>query len=394
MILANIEQLNQFLEETISCEQFIRATFGGPRRGGGNSPWHRVSVRKLGERWQCEYFDERKSFVNNLTDVDLATELNVVLELLFSAIHVTTRLEEIDLRITKKCRILASKSVVAIPSGVVSHNRIKQVPLPEGEVDPLLRVMGILGNDGRVKPTMRGKYTQINEFLKHLLHVFDDTGLRTLGRPIEILDAGCGASYLTLAVHHYLNSRLGIPAHIVGVDINEEMIRKSIDRAGILGAASLKFVCAKIDALDVTPDVVIALHACDTATDAALAAAITRRAKLVLSVPCCHHDLNKQLKAAHAEVLRPILRHGILHERQADLATDAFRALILRLHGYRTDVVEFTSPEHTARNLMIRAVKIGAAEDRQILNEYHAMKRFFGVMPYLETLLPESLFLR
>ena len=152
-----------------------------------------------------------------------------------------------------------------------AHNRAKNVPLPEGRADRLLEVMGIMTPDGRVRPTMRAKYTQINEFLKQLLHVLDDAGLRTLGRELEILDCGCGSSYLTLAVHHYLNDVLGLPARITGVDVNEEVIAKSIEKKERLGAEALSFECGRIRGLQAKPDIVLALHACDTATDEAIA---------------------------------------------------------------------------------------------------------------------------
>jgi hypothetical protein len=251
--------------------------------------------------------------------------------------------------------------------------------------------MGILTSGGKVRPTMRAKFTQINEFLKHLGHVLDDAGIRSLGRPVEILDCGCGASYLTLAVHHYLNDVLAIPARILGVDVNEEVIRKSVERADRLRANGLAFACERIGGIDVKADVVLALHACDTATDDAIAQAIRSEARLLMSVPCCHHALNRELHAAGpADVLRPLLRHGILRERTADLVTDSFRALALRIMGYRTDVVEFVSTEHTARNLMIRAVRGLAVGEPAFVREYCELKSFWGVTPYIERVLGES----
>ncbi len=382
--------LRRWLQTTVASPGFIRATFGGPRRGEPQSPWLRAIVRRLDSKWQFEHFDEKKSFTDNVAAARLAATLDPLIAIAFSSIHITTTDEQTDIRISKKGKITLSVKRVERAQQAVPHNRTKSVPLPEGESNALLEAMGILGPDGRVKPTMRAKFTQINEFLKHLLHVLDESGLRSLGRPIEILDAGCGSSYLTLAVHHYLNSKLGLPANLIGIDVNEEVIRKSTLRAERLGADTLSFVCGRIDRASTTADVVIALHACDTATDAALAAGIRQGSKLILSVPCCHHHLNAQLKAANAGVLRPILRHGILHERQADLITDAFRALMLRIHGYRTEVVEFTSPEHTARNIMIRAVKVSGGDVTPFEEEYHAMKEFFSVTPYLECLLSAS----
>ena len=206
------------------------------------------------------------------------------------------------------------------------HNRVKDVPLPEGRPDRLLEVMGVATADGHVRASMRAKFTQINEFLKQLRHALDDTDLKRTGKAVEILDCGCGSSYLTLAAHHYLNDVLHVPAHILGVDINDEVIRKSIDKADKLGANGLTFECRRIGTADVPADIVLALHACDTATDDAIAQAVRSEAKLLLSVPCCHHDLNKVIRADAANgVLRPVLRHGIMLQRTADLVTDAFR---------------------------------------------------------------------
>ena len=212
--------------------------------------------------------------------------------------------------------------------------------------------------------------------------------MRQLDRPLELLDCGCGSSHLTLAAHHYLNEVLGIPAHLIGVDVNEEVIRKSAAKAGKLGAAGVNFQVNQIAAAAGKPDVVLALHACDTATDDAIARAITSNAKVLLSAPCCHHHLNAQLKpAGEAEVLRPLLRHGLLLQRAADLFTDAFRALALRIAGYKTDVVEFVGSEHTPRNLLLRAVRTEPPGDERFVREYGELKRFLGVEPYLEGVL-------
>jgi len=373
---------------------FRRATFGGAVRGGA-TPWVRVVVRPVamrGERYlQFAYFDRTKCVTKNYLGPEIPAKLDELLALGFAGIHLATGSEEIDVRTTKKGKVLVGRRAGgAVADEPAAHNRAKDVPLPEGRADRLLEVMGVATADGRVRPTMRAKFTQINEFLKHLHHALDDAGLRDLGRPVVILDCGCGASYLTLAAHHYLNDVLGVPATITGVDVNEELIRKSVARADRLGAGQPAFACGTIGDHAATPDVVFALHACDTATDDAIAQAVRGEARLLLSVPCCHHALNRDIRAdGPAAVLRPLLRHGILHERTADLVTDAFRALALRIMGYKTDVVEFVSPEHTARNLMIRAVRGASAGDTGFVAEYRAMCRFWGVAPYIERALGE-----
>lgn len=383
------QSLRQLVTTTVLAADFRRATFVGAVRGPAPSPWVRVVVRPVavrGQRYlQFSYFDARKDVTKNYREPELCSRLNEILDIGYAGVHLSTSAEEVDIRVTKKGRILLGRrQTIATAPEPEAHNRTKDVPLPEGRADRLLEVMGILTRDGRVRPTMRAKYTQINECLKLLAHVLDDAGLRSLGREVEILDCGCGSSYLTLAVHHYLNDVLRIPARVFGVDVNEEVIRKSVARAEHL-AADIRFACAPIGAADAMPDIVLALHACDTATDDALALAVRVGAKLVLSVPCCHHYLNERLRAeGQAQVLRPLLRHGILKERTADLVTDAFRALALRIMGYRTDVIEFISPEHTARNLMIRAVRGAPPGDPAFVQEYVEMRRFWGVTPYLE----------
>ena len=388
------DTIRRIVGDAVRGDDFLRATFGGVVRGPTACPWLRVVVRPVelrGQRHlQFSCFDATKHVAKNFRCDDIAPRLDELLDFGFSAIHLATAAEEIDLRTTKKGKVLVGRRRVTTSLSPEAHNRVKDVPLPEGRADPLLEAMGILASDGKVRAAMRAKYTQINEFLKQLVHVLDDAGLRSLGRPVEILDCGCGASYLTLATHHYLNDVLSIPANLIGVDVNDELIRKSVERSERLGAEGLTFACGKIGAVDAKADLVLALHACDTATDDAIATAILGEAKLVLSVPCCHHHLNDQIRAeGPAAPLRPVLRHGILKQRLADLVTDAFRALVLRIMGYRTEVVEFISTEHTARNLMIRAVRSVPPGDAASIAEYRELRRFWNVTPALEARLGE-----
>jgi hypothetical protein len=396
------ESAREVAFSTVLSEGFLGAKFGGVARSDKTTPWQRVVVRPVeirGERvLQFSYFDDRKCTTKNVSPTEISTPLEELLAVGFAGIHLSTMTEEIDIRTSKKGKVLIGRRGKALAdhqdgratTGVEHHNRTKDVPLPEGKSNRLLEVMGILTTGGQVRPSMRSKFTQINEFLKHLLHSLDVADFKSLGRELEILDCGCGLSYLSLAVHHYLNEQLALPARITGVDVNDEVVRKSVVRAERLSVARLAFECGQIRDARVAPDIVLALHACDTATDDAIAQAITRGARLLLSVPCCHKHLNKAVRPeGEAGVLRPVLRHGILRQRTADLVTDSFRALTLRIMGYRTDVVEFVGTEHTPRNLMIRAArgaKVAQAED---VREYLAMRRFWNVNPYLETLLGE-----
>lgn len=389
------DELLHFIKDAVTGPEFSRATFAGATRGTA-CEWVRVVVRPVeirNERHvQFAYQGAKKVTTKNFLPGEVDTPLNELLGFGFASVHISTRSEEIDIRTSRKGRVHIGRHKMGEPREVEAepHNRVKDVPLPEGKADHLLEVMGIATPEGHIRASMRAKFTQINEFLKQLRHVLDDTDLQKLSREIEILDCGCGSSYLTLAAHHYLNDVLGVPTRILGVDVNEDVIRKSIDRADRLGTNGLSFECRRIGTADVRADIVLALHACDTATDDAIAQAVRSEARLLLSVPCCHHDLNRALQSSAGDgVLRPVLRHGIMLQRTADLVTDAFRALALRIMGYRTDVVEFVATEHTPRNLMIRAVRGAAQGDASHVSEYQEMKRFWGVTPYIEKALGE-----
>lgn len=390
------DSLAQLVTQAVLGDDFRRATFAGALRGGVPWPWLRVVVRPLSLRGepclQFSYFDRKKDVSRNFPVGEASVPLGEVIAAGYSGIHLSTGGEEIDVQTTKKGKILVGRRKADVADGgPQEHNRVKDVPLPEGKADRVLEVMGVMTPDGRVRPTMRGKYTQINKFLEHLEQAIGDAGLREAGRELQVLDCGCGSSYLTLAAHHYLNDVLGVPARVLGVDVNEELIRKSVERSERLGAERLDFACGRIGGLEARPDVVLALHACDTATDDAIAQAVLSGAAVLLSVPCCHKDLNSRIRAeGAAEALRPLLRHGILRQRTADLVTDAFRALALRVMGYRTEVVEFVSTEHTARNLMIRAVRGPAPGEAAFVREYQELCRFWEVTPYVETALGEA----
>ncbi|QDU20440.1 methyltransferase [Urbifossiella limnaea] len=370
---------------------FRRGTFAGVARGENPAGWVRVVVRPVelrgGRQLQFAYYDARQCRTHNVSRGESEARLDQLMSVGFSAVHLDTDAGGTDIRLSKKGKVLVGRTAPASAAST-AHNREKDLPLPEGRADHLLEAIGVMTPDGRVRPTMRAKFTQVNEFLKHLDHKLDDAGLRGLGRPVEILDCGSGSGHLTLAAHHYLNDVLGIPARVTGVDANPHVVQKSAAAADRIAADGAGFACARIGTFGGPADVVLALHACDTATDDALAQAVRSEARLVLSVPCCHQALNPVVKSnGPATVLRPVLRHGILQQRTADILTDALRALALRIMGYRTDVVEFVSPEHTARNLMIRATSGLPVGDPTFVAEYRELCRFWGVTPYLETAL-------
>jgi SAM-dependent methyltransferase len=277
------------------------------------------------------------------------------------------------------------------------HDRAKARLLAED--DPVLVALGISDAQGRVKPTRQAKYRQVEEFLRLLDAAISDAlaggHLRTptADDPLRIVDLGCGNAYLTFAAQRYLGSVRGLPVHLVGVDVKEQSREHNSAVAEKLGIDA-EFVVGSIAGatLGRAPEVVLALHACDTATDEALARAVEWGAPLVLAAPCCHHDIAAQLRKNPTPApYAALTRHGILRERFADTLTDALRASLLRLQGYRVDVVQFVESQHTPRNTMLRATRTGSpVTGGGVRKEYDDLVAAWSVRPRLAELLDEQ----
>jgi len=298
-------------------------------------------------------------------------------------IHATTATGDLHVRRTRKGRMLVSRSkpLQRGAAPVETHDRKKEHPLGQFDSLALLQATGIAGPDGAVRASMRGKCDQVNAFLREVGEITRDV---EHGSEFLLLDAGCGLAYLTFAAHGFLTQARGLRVHTIGVDKNEEVISSCRQAVRSSGHHDIEFVAADLAdfALDARPGLVVSLHACDTATDEALARAVEWGSRRILCAPCCQHELHAGLK--HGGAMRGVLRHGILRERLCDILTDTFRAQILRVLGYRVRVVEFAAAEATARNLMIRAesgAKPGAAE---AVAEYLELRDFWGVTPWLE----------
>jgi SAM-dependent methyltransferase len=372
-------------------DTFVRAVFSGRRRGCALS-WRQVTVRPVairGERHlQFSYLDDKQDITRNYTD-EAEHMLDELLSMPFSSIDVRTTEGPLQVQVTRKGRFIVHQHKAPVQSiqPSLEHDRRKDLPLPVDKPDPFLQAIGIMARSGRVRARMRSKFRQINEFLRLLTETGD---WRRGERPLQIIDCGCGSAHLTFSVYHYLNHILRVPAYVVGVDVNEALIGRQIEQVRELGWEGIRFEASSVIDFqpDTAPDVVLALHACDTATDEALARAVQWGSEMLFAVPCCQHHLQQQLRGpAVPEVFHPVLRHGILRERMGDLLTDAFRAGLLRIAGYQADVVEFISTEHTAKNLMIRAVRSEAVDRVSAAREYGALCAYWGVEPYLAKLL-------
>lgn len=272
-----------------------------------------------------------------------------------------------------------------------SHNRAKRRLIPEGVPCPFLAEIGVMTPAGQVRAAMARKFRQINRFLE----LVDDIVPQLPDGPLEIVDFGCGKSYLTFALDHLLRSIRGRQVHIVGLDLKHDVIAECRRVAERLGLIHIEFHVGDIATYEPPGrvDLAVSLHACDTATDAALARAIHWETPVILAVPCCQHELARTIDAPQ---LAPLLRHGILKERFAALATDTLRAEVLEQRGYRTQVVEFIDLEHTAKNLLIRAVRrkgppsdSAASAGTGRMDEYRRFKELLGVTEFhLERSLP------
>ena len=284
-----------------------------------------------------------------------------------------------------------SDSTAAPVAAVRAHDHKKQYLLQEGEPYPFLIRLGICAPDGRVLEKKKPKFLQINRFLENLEAVYDR--LPAEGE-LFVLDLCCGKSYLTFAVYHYLTVVKERQVRMLGADLKRDVIAYCSDLALKLGYASLSFVCCDIGDLTLPrrPDLVLSLHACDIATDIVLAKAMVSEASVILSTPCCHHELMGQISAAASpmtEALSPLIQHSLLRQKLADALTDALRAKMLQAEGYEVTVTELIDPEQTPKNLLIRAVRksVSAEKRKQYLSEYEELCRYGGLSPYLKQIL-------
>lgn len=341
--------------------------------------------------FQIEEYTKTQVFHKNLTAGDAGSYLTGKLSsdtssqtASFKNALVETKSFTANVLVSKKGTITIKKKMNASPKQTkisLSHNRKKKYILEEGIPVPFLIDLGVMTQNGNIVNAHYDKFRQINRFLEYIEDILPSL---PTGRELRILDFGCGKSYLTFAIYYYLKVLKGYPVRITGLDLKEDVIRHCNELAVKYGYDKLEFLCGDIAYYDGCSqvDMVVTLHACDTATDYALAKAVGWGAKVILSVPCCQHELNKQMKN---DLLSPVLHYGILKERMAALMTDGLRAQILEANGYRTQILEFIDMAHTPKNLLIRAVYNGhCADNKAQINELLAA---FDVNPTLYRLL-------
>jgi SAM-dependent methyltransferase len=389
---SNLEEIFSELEILFAqTNQLVRVVLSGRRRNMQTSH-ERIDLRpvalKDGLAIQISHSDGRQMTSKNHSPSE--AEFGNLLRSGFANILLEHTEGSISLRITKKGEPLVHREVKKIEQ-VLSHDRSKSRLLDAS--DPFLIAIGISDSQGRVKPSKMDKYKQVEEFLRLLAPTLESAisaghiDNPSEDKPLTIVDLGCGHAYLTFAAHQYLVGK-GMSVKVIGIDVRTTARDRNNEIARQLGISStIEFRAEEISDTTLTnADIAIALHACDTATDDAIAWAVKSNAKLALIAPCCHHDIQAQIQ----EVPEPwslVTRNGIMKERLADLLTDALRMQIMKLRGYRVEAIEFVGGEHTPRNLMIRAVKTGAIADPSEERRYQEMVSLWKVKPALASLI-------
>ena len=376
----------------VDTKTLVRVVLSGRRRNMSTIT-DRIDIRPVqikGEvLLQLSQSDGRATSVRNIAAQ--ADEILKILESGFSNILVESIEGSMTMRITKRGQAQINFQEKDL---VQNLNHDKQKVRLLSPTDPFLLEVGIADLNGLIKPSKADKYLQVEEFLRSLVPTLNaaiDAGhihRPTSEQPLTIIDLGCGHAYLTFAVHQYLRA-IGIPVEITGIDVRTASRDRNNAIAMNLGISStISFRAEEIAATtSKSADITIALHACDTATDDAIAWAINVESKLLLIAPCCHHDIQRQMEIS-PEPWGALTKFGLMKERLGDLITDTLRAQILRIMGYRVEIIEFIGGEHTPRNLLIRAVRTGATPVANDIDRYREICKQWGITPALETRVP------
>ena len=357
-----MESLNNILKKSLNKE-FLSAIISNPREKGGIV---KIKIRPVEHKdnilYQCEEHRNNQVFHHNLNEEEAAGYIENAMQK-FKQMQMETRKFRYQVLVSKKGKMTIQRRLQTgrFKEIDLSHNRKKHYILEEGKAVPFLQDLGVMTKEGEIVRTKFDKFRQINRFLEFIEDILPELDK---GRELTILDFGCGKSYLTFAMYYYLHELKEYDIRIIGLDLKKEVIRHCNELSEKYGYEKLRFL--EGDIADYTGvnkvDMVVTLHACDTATDYALAKAVGWDAKVILSVPCCQHELNRQIRN---EVLEPVLRYGLLKERMAALITDGLRAQYLEREGYEAQILEFIDMEHTPKNILIRAVKRNQKADQK-----------------------------
>lgn len=343
------------LRQTMN-ENMLRMTISGKRHG---ELADKVKIRpvKLKEQlyFQTSVSDGKKEFHKNYEKAELLEQLDHWLRKDYRQLQMDTTTQSIQALVSKKGKTTVKQKIARDmrSARVLDHNRKKRYLLEEGTPIPFLVDLGVMTAEGAIVRSRYDKFRQINRYLEFVEDILPELDK---DRELTLIDFGCGKSYLTFALYYYLTVKKQYRIRMIGLDLKKDVMEHCQELAEKYGYDRLTFLTGDIadyDGVDQV-DMVVSLHACDTATDYALEKALQWNAKVIFTVPCCHHELNRQM---HSTEMNPVLKYGLIQERMAALMTDAFRADVLELEGYQVQVLEFIDMEHTPKNILIRAVK-------------------------------------
>lgn len=392
-----MENLRKILNDYINNDEMIlNVTASNPRN---KEKIQKLRIRPVLKKekllYQAESFIGTKAYHRNVMPQELPDLIVEALTQDFKQLELEAQQHKLTVLVSRKGKTTIKekqkKEQAPLPEEELLHNKQKQYILPQGEPVPFLVELGVQTSDGKIIKAKYDKFRQINRYLEFVRDILPSLPHEE-GRTINIIDFGCGKSYLTFALYYYLKVMNKYDIRVTGLDLKQDVIENCQALADKFGYDGLKFLVGDIGSYNGTDsvDMVVTLHACDTATDHALYKAVLWNASVILSVPCCQHELNKQIAC---EELSPLLKYGLIKERMAALMTDAIRANLLEEQGYDTQILEFIDMEHTPKNILIRAVKRNHMKyhaGKRTKEELTRLEEFLHVSPTLQTLLEEK----
>lgn len=383
-----MENRKNYIDEMLK-DDLKKAVFSDIRQK--DYPYKKITVLRKQKGFQAEKYTEKQVFHDNISEKELAAYFEMLFDEGFRQANFWGEVFEYSMKISKKGKLFFNKKQrKTVVKASIEHNRKKNYLLEEGSVIPPLVDMGIFTKEGKIVNSMQDKYRQINKFIEIIDDAIEKSGLSSL----HIIDFGCGKSYLTFIVYYYLTEVKKIEVSMTGLDLKADVIKKCNEAAEKYHYDRLHFEVGDINGYKTEKpvDMVITLHACDTATDYALFNAICWGAKMIISVPCCQHELCHQMESDTFSILT---RYGIIKERTAALMTDAIRGNLLEACGYKTQLLEFVDLSHTPKNILIRGVKTNVLKKhrQERLSEAEALMKEFHLTPTLWKLLKENNFI-
>ncbi|MCC5451657.1 SAM-dependent methyltransferase [Rheinheimera sp. UJ51] len=388
---ANYQQFIEVLQHALRAEQLVKMVLS--KYQGPEAALQRLEMTpvQLKAQWQlkCVYHYQTNHITKNLSPEQALSLIAGLVQNDFRQANLQTSTQQCQLSLSKKGKFLLSCQTQHTQTvSVASHNRQKQRYVEQSQ--PFLKALGVTDQQGQIIPALSNKWKQLNKFVEILAAAVKETGL-SQRLQLRVADFGSGKAYLTFAMHDYFTHTLGLTVQVTGVELRQPLVDLCNNTAQTLGLNGLDFEQGDVKHFKARGiNIMVALHACDTATDHALHMGIRTGAEIIMCSPCCHKEIRPQVRLP--DVLAPMLQHGIHLGQEAEMLTDSLRALLLEAHGYQTKVFEFISLEHTSKNKMILATKRQSPEDNSaVLAKIAALKQFYGVEQHcLEQLLAAS----